>query len=229
VADQCFRPLQGIALRSTLVDACGVPVIGAHSTVVSESFVRFNAAPEVEDPDEFTVKTANGRLCLSEIGCPTLKRMNLTIEVCRADPRQFEMMAGATLVLDADDNAVGYKVTEDFGNCPAYAVEIWSRIPVEECGVEGTQQWVYFLFPYVTNGRLGEVTIENGPVSFTVNGETKSTAGWGVGPYNVIEDGGIPSPLLDPIVAGDHYLVQLTTLAPPTETCGATALSALGS
>jgi len=204
-------------------------VIGDTSTVVSESFVKFNATPQIEDPDEFTVKTANGRLCLSEIGCPTLKRMNLSVDVCRADPRQFEMMGGASIVLDGDGNAVGYRVTEDFGGCPAYAIEIWSRIPVEECGVEGTQEWVYFLFPYVTNGRLGDVTIENGPVSFTLAGETKSTVGWGVGPYNVIEDGGDPSPLLTPMVAGDHYHVQKTTLAPPTETCGATALAALGS
>lgn len=185
-----FRALQGIAIRTTRLDECGTPVEGACSTVVSESFVRFNASPEIEEPDEFTVKTASGALCLSEIGCPSLKRMNVTIDICRADPDMFEMMTGAELVADADGNAVGYRVNSELGGCPKTAVEIWSRVPIEECASgAGSQQWVYFLFPYLTNGRLGDVTIENGPVSFSVTAESLAGGNWGSGPYDVVDTG----------------------------------------
>jgi hypothetical protein len=334
MATECFRALQGIAMRVTRLDACGTPVIGAKSTVVSESFVTFGAAAEIEDPDEFTVKTANGRLCLSETGCPTLKRMNISFEVCRADPEMFEIAGGTTLVLDAEDNAVGYRVNSELGDCPRFALEIWSRVPIDDCASEGgSQQWVYFLFPFVTNGRLGDVTIENGPVTFVLTAESQPNPNWGAGPYNVVDTGaenesqtvtitGVPDggtftltfdgqttaaidfdataaevvtalnalsniapgdvvggggplpgtpvtiafaaaladedvpqmtaddalltggtdpavaitttaagggagPLLEEMGSTDHYHVQLTTVAPPTESCGATALAAL--
>jgi hypothetical protein len=53
---------------------------------------------------------------------------------------------------------------------------------------------------------------------------TEHASGWGVGPYNVVNKLSAPtgpSPLLDAITSEDHMHLQLTTLAPPSPSCGA--------
>jgi hypothetical protein len=56
---------------------------------------------------------------------------------------------------------------------------------------------------------------------------TEHGSGWGVGPYNVVNKltgttG--PAPLLVAIDPLDHMLMELTTVAPPSPTCGAISL-----
>jgi len=72
--------------------------------------------------------------------------------------------------------------------------------------------------PFVQGGTLGDFTIENAAVNFTITGaQTKTGSGWDVGPYNI--QGSPAAPLLTPILKGDHLHVQYTTVAPPAPGC----------
>src|ERR671924_37857 len=100
MATQCFRSIQGLALRVTRLDDCCRPVTGTTCDfATSESFVTLNLSAEIEEPDEFIVKLANGKLCINETGCATLKRFNVEIEICNANPDLFEIIGGVIKVV----------------------------------------------------------------------------------------------------------------------------------
>lgn len=221
----CFRSLQGLALRVTRLDSCCKPVGGNCSTVVSESFVTVSLSPEVEDPEEFTVKLANGKICLSELSCASLKRYNVEMEICNADPDLFNIFAGTGRVADFSGNIVGFQVDEDLGDCSRFALEFWTRVPLESC-TTGAQQYLYWLLPCVSNGRLGDFNVENGPLTFTLTAEATSSSVWAKGQYNVVPQNiaGTPGKLLLDLPADVPLHVQLTTVAPPLEFCGCQAL-----
>lgn len=222
----CFQSLQGLALRATLLDACCNPVEGECSTVVSESYISIALTAEIEEADEFTVKLANGQLCLSETGAPTLKRYGVVATICKADPDLLNIFAGLNTVLDWDGNAVGVEVPTALSDGAKFALEVWTRVPSTACEPGAEVQYLYWLMPCLEDGRIGDFTIENGPLNFTLSANATASSTWGAGPYDVVAQdiGGTPGPLLAPIPDDVPLHIQLTTVAPPTEACGCQAL-----
>lgn len=223
----CFQSLQGLALRATLLDECCNPVEGECSTVVSESYISLALTAEIEEADEFTVKLANGSLCLSETGTPTLKRYGVVATICRADPDLLNIFAGLNTVLDWDGNAVGFEVPTSLSDGAKFALEIWTRVPSDACEPGASVQYLYWLLPCLEDGRIGDFTIENGPLNFTLSANATASSTWGTGPYDVVgqDISGTPGPLLAPVPDDVPLHVQLTTVAPPTEVCGCQALT----
>ena len=225
MATRCFRSIQGLALRVTRLDACCAPATGTLCDyAVSESFVTLNLTAELEDPDEFIVKLANGKLCINETGCATLKRFNLEIEVCNADPDLFNIVSGVNTVTDYNGDVVGFEIDENLGDCNRFALEFWTKVVGDECvdPETGAQQYLYWLLPCVSNGRLGDITIENGPLTWTLTGEALPSSTWARGPFDVVPSDALntPSTLLSPIGPDTALHVQFTTIAPPVEECG---------
>lgn len=225
MATRCFRSIQGLALRVTRLDPCCTPITGTTCDfVTSESFVTLNLTAEIEEPDEFIVKLANGKLCINETGCASLKRYNVELEICNADPDLFEIVSGVNTVTDFNGDVVGFQVDEDLGECNKFALEFWTKVIGDECvdPLTGEQQFLYWLLPCVSNGRVGDLTIENGPLTWTLTAEALPSAAWGVGPYDVVPINALntPGPLLVPLGDETALHVQFTTIPPPTEQCG---------
>lgn len=233
MATRCFQSVQGLCLRVTSLDSCCRAVTGAGPTqsqfVVSDSFIDLSLTAELEEPDEFVVKTANGKLCLNEIGCATLKRYTVEVNLCNADPDLFRIIGGVTPVNDAGNNVVGYEITQALGNCGKFSLEFWTRVPSDACSnTAGETQYLYWLLPCLQNGRVGDITIENGPLNFSFSADAIPSSAWQKGPYNVVDqtDGGaiVAGPLLNAITCKTALHVQLTTVAPPCvdDICGTT-------
>jgi hypothetical protein len=229
----CMKPIGGTRLRATKVDACGVPITGVGScTIVTKGFVSVERTAQFMDPDEFTVKNAAGELCINERTHPLFQWYNLTVNFCEVDPELINMMTGSPLVLDdtaVTPRAVGWRTRENANINANWALELWTRMAGASC-VGGAVQYGYYAMPFVVEGVVGDVTVENGPVSFSVTqARSKSAEGWGVGPYDVLNTvvAPAPSPLLTPMIAGDHDHFQMTTLAPPAVpgTCGCVTLA----
>lgn len=225
----CFSAIQGLAARFTRLGSCCDPIYGACSTVVSESFVTFSATAEIEEATEILVKTAAGKICINDLGVATLKRYNIEMEFCQANPDIFKITAGVNTVLDYANQVVGYSTGQALGGTTRFALEIWSRIPLDHCDGVGGEQFVYWLFPCLTNGRLGDVTIEDGAISFTLTAQAIPSTAWGVGPYDVVAQNATltSGPLRLAIPEDTGYHVQVTDIAPPTANpanCGCTDL-----
>lgn len=220
----CYSSIRGLASRATRLDVCGIPVTGgATNKAVTCGFVKIELASQVEDGDEFLVKGANGELCINKKGAPALKRYDMTMDFCQVDPEFFELVAGVRLLTDPAGKSVGFTVDDD-PRVDKFALEVWSEVPGSACS-GGLAQYLYWLLPYVENGITGDFTIENGPVTFPMLASTAgaNTPGWGRGPYNVvpIDVGGTPGILPAPgVLAGEHLLQRLTTVAPPACACG---------
>jgi len=79
----------------------------------------------------------------------------------------------------------------------------------------------YLVLPFLRAGVVGDFTIENAAVSFTISGAvTLDGNSWGMGPYNTMEVGGVPAKLPEALDTNDHLAVLFTTMAPPEPTDG---------
>lgn len=224
----CFSSIKGLAMRATRLDACGQWASGGSAMATTDGFVRVQFSAEIEEGEEFQVKTAGGRLCVSEKDCSSLKWLNVEAEFCQVDPELFELLTGNRIVEDWEGEAVGFTISEDLACGINFALEIWTQVSGGACGGTG-YRYVYWLFPYVTNGIMGDVAFENGPTTFTVTANTDANENWARGPYNVMptDANNTPGRLVAPgVEAGEHLYASLTSIAPPAvTTCGYQAQS----
>jgi hypothetical protein len=219
-----MRRFKGKAMRLTLEDVCGAVVHGPASTVVSSGFIKVTLHPNYENNTSYLIRNANDELEINEEGLPLLRWWDATLEFVRVDPALVNLITGAPLVLDdaATPNVIGWRSREGVTN--QFGLEGWTDLAGAAC-VAGTKSYGYWLLPFMINGQLGDVVVENAAATFTVTAHTHNSSPWGVGPYNVRNNvGAVASPLLTPINALDHFHTEVTTLAPPVPTIGAVLL-----
>lgn len=229
MASNCFTPIRGRRMRVTRVDTIGRPVPGPCSTVVTAGFVSLEMTAEIEEGEETTVRTAGGDLCVSERGCDQLKWINISVEFCQVDPDLFSMINPTwTKLLDCNGETIGWEESHNYSCDSGFALEVWSDVTgytPKDPNAQGA--WVYYLLPFLVGGTLGDMTIENGAVSFTITGRTKKGSQWGRGPYNVMcnPPDGACGPLITPFNSESPRRIFLTTCRPPEIVCGCQPLS----
>lgn len=223
-----FSLLRVPAVRVTKLDACGV-VVSTASSAASKGIITIEQEPEVEDREDFFTKNADGEFCIKDTSPPQLKWINLTLTFCSVDPELYNLITAEPLVLDdaVAPKAVGFRTREGSIAASNFAFESWSRVAGASACAGGVVQYGYFLLPWVKEGMVGTMTMENGAANFTVTARTSSDSLWSTGPYNIrkVEAGvnaGQPAALLTAISSTDHRHMQLTTLAPPLPATGAT-------
>ena len=222
-----FSLIRGRRMRVTRLDGCGGPVLGPDSVVTTKGFISVGLEAQTEEGEDITVTNANGDIEVSDIPPPKFTGYEVEISLTKVNPNLVNLFTGQPLVTDEDDEeAIGFRVNSGISlDESGFALELWSGVPAAVCEPGQDQTFGYMLVPFLKGGVLGDFTVENGPVSFTISGAvSKDGSSWGVGPFDVIETTGGPAPLKDPIDSQDHLHMQLTTLAPPEPSPGATAL-----
>lgn len=226
---------QGRRMRVTKLDSCGRPVYGDGSSVTSDGFVSVAASLTTSDTDAIEVKNANGRRVVYVPPKSTFGGYGIEIEMAEVDPELYSLVTGQPIFYDADGNAVGFgSDTSVDPDASGFALEIWAGVTGNEgCDDEDAEgSWGYILFPYIKGGNVGDHTIENDAVTFTLTGaSTADGNGWGKGPYDVtLNNGATPS---DPKVAGPlltalsptlHELFIPVLVAPPEALAGSRPL-----
>lgn len=221
---QCFTPVRGRAMRVTKLDGCGRPVYGPDSVGVTAGFVSMEFSAETDDGEEINVTNAAGQTCVRETPCPQFLGYSVEVEFCQVDPAILAIMTGQEPIVDDEGTANGFRVNSDISGCDSgFALEVWTGTPGAQCDEDSAGDCAggYLLLPYMQGGIFGDFTIENAAISFTITGAaTKTGSGWGVGPYDVVDNNGEAGPLLTPIANGDHLHVQFTSVCPPEPSCG---------
>lgn len=220
----CATPIKGTHLRIVKVDACGVPVTGASSLVVTtKGFVQVEMEPQYEDGEEFFERTADGTACVNQKDAPTLKRMQLTVDFCEVDPSAASFVVDGRLLTEGSEvTGTGFAVKEGEPTT-RFSLEVWQRVSGSgQCDATGAQRYIYNAWPNVGNVQIGTYTIQNGrsTLQFIAETEAASTS-WGDGPGT----GTSWLPLGEVVESDEHWLWNITTEAPPTEACGPTALT----
>lgn len=212
-------------LRLTKLDACGVPITGVanKSMLVSAGLVKVSITAEYEEGEDTVQKNGNGDICFQHKDPDQIKYLSTEVQFCGVDPEAWSMITGQPLVLDAEGNAVGLRLSSR----PLEArvgLEVWTDVPGQACA-GGQQPFGYFCLPFLGSGRVGDLELAVSAAEFTLTSQTKPGTGWGVGPYNVVrDDTDAAAPLADALTATDHAILLQTTVAPPAPTNGAVLL-----
>lgn len=221
MANECFSLVRGRVMRITRLDGCGAVIPGPDSSVVSDGFITVGVTAQTDEGTTISVTNAAGKICILDEPCPTFTGYDVQVEFCGVNPVLYGLMTCQEVVENADGDAVGFRVSSSVDACDCgFAVEVWSSVPAGACDSSGGQNYGYFLIPFVKGGIVGDFTIGNDAVNFTLTGaSSKDGTEWGVGPYDVVMDTSGPSPLLTPMDEYDHLHMQLTTVPPPDASC----------
>lgn len=214
---RCASPIKGTHLRVIRLDECGVPVTGA-AAVVTTGFVQVQASPQYEDGEEFLVKNAAGDACVNDVDDDLLKRFDITIDLCSVDPDMAEMVLGTRrLTTGSPVTGTGFAVAEGT-NAARFSVEVWQRVAgAGACDASGAQQYIYNAWPNVGSAKIGDYTIENGVSQLQLIGKSKAASPLWTAGADWLDAGG-PE-------ADEHWLWNITTVAPPDAACGAVVVA----
>ncbi|WP_205528436.1 hypothetical protein [Desertimonas flava] len=183
---------------------------------MSKGFVQIAFEDNIETGTEYSAKAADGTPCVAEKARDTLKWVAATIDFCKVDPELFELMTGVRTLENYAGDTVGFTK----GSLPSvnFALEVWSKVS----GDLSKGEWIYWLLPLLTNGRVSTPTIQDDVATFQFTGNTIVNPNWGIGPYNVVAQDELLTAgrLLDPVLADEHVYHRVTEIAPPTITCG---------
>lgn len=214
-------------MRATRLDGSGRPVYGPESVVVTRGQITTSFTSNVEEGEPISQPNGNGDTCLSVPATPTLSGFSVESTFCKVDFALFELLTGNPVVLNDDGTIVGIDEGTDIDLAEVnFALELWTGAQVSDtlrAGAEG--EWGYILCPFLSGGTLGDITVENAAITFTVTGmQTKNGAAWGSGPYDVDLVGGVAAPLFKPLTSKKHRRITTVEIAPPTDVSGYLAL-----
>lgn len=219
--------MRGKRLRMTRLDGCGRPVFGEASTAVTKGFITVSFTANTSETDEILVTNAGGDRCVYEPAETSITGYGVEIEFCEVDPDLFSLVTGQDVVLDSFGNSSGFDIdtSVDLSGL-GFALELWMGAGTAEgdsCGVGGGEgNFGYLLLPYLRGGIVGDFSVENGNITFTITGaNTRDGNTWGNGPYSDIQmSGGAPSAMLTPVKPTTALRLILTDVAPPEVVAG---------
>jgi hypothetical protein len=212
-------------VRLTIEDVCGVPAWGDAVQAVSDGFVSVAITANYTDIAEKRQNNGRGRACVRRPASATFDDLTAVVTFCGMQPAMYSAMTGFPVVVSAETgDVIGFDDDTSVDlQAIRWGLEGWTEaFDVLECDDSGLPPYWYHLWPSFYGGRVGDYTLEDATVNFTVtDAHTAGGAGWGVGPYNVTRDAdGDPSPLLDALTKFKHGRRFVTTVAPPEVTDG---------
>jgi len=217
--DKCVSGIKACRLRIVRLDACGAPVVGAKSVVTSKGFISVTSTADIEAGQEYLVKDACGDLCVNEKDRDRFKRLTLAMKFCIMDFAAAEITTGNRVQVDGTGNAIGFTISENVDPTTNWSLELWQKIAGQACDVGGDQEWMYWAWPFLNTGTLGNFTFDNNAFEFDVDGVTTSGVAadtWGAtnrGPFAVLDAAAA-------LLPGEHMSATVTTVQPPAAACG---------
>lgn len=225
MSNRQFPLIGGRVMRGTRLDACGRPDWGDKTQISTEGFVSIAQTANYDDGSEKAVTNAAGRKCVYRPAEPELVSVSLAVTFCRVDPEFYTLLTGYPAEYDAvTGDVVGFRADRSVRPLDVgVALESWSDAQdTAACDAAGDVPYGYGLWPFLSGGRVGDYTIEDNAVTFSVTDlVSRDGSQWGVGPYNVVKDAaGDPAPLSSPITDTQPWLSRLTMVPPPEATEG---------
>lgn len=203
--------LRGKRMRATRVDRAGRPIIGDGNAVVTKGMITVAYTTITEEGEAISLTNSNGETCVSEPATPSFNGFSVEATFCDVDFALFNLLTGQELIFDENNVAIGItEATNVDMTAVNFALEMW-------LGSANGMEYGYVLTPFLSGGVVGDFTIENAAITFTVTGmKTKNGSGWGAGPYAVeMLKSGTASALRVPLKAWDHRKIMVTSVAPP--------------
>lgn len=200
------------------------------TTQVVSKFASIATTPEYHDGDEVIVDNADGSNCIADRAPNYLKRIGLNLKLCAIDPDGVVIVTGERL-LGAGSPVTGSGIAFGEGLLTArFSLEVWQDVAgIGACDPSGVQRYFYWAYPNVGNPKVGAYTIDKGAPTLELTADTKAASPlWGDGPGSI---SWLPTGAAavaagrDKIASDEHFAFNITTVPPPTPTCGATVVA----
>lgn len=227
MASKCFTLVRGRRMRVYRLDFCGRRVYGADSQAVSKGFVSIGLTANTTESSEISVEDADGEVIVLEPAEENLAGYGAEIVFRQVDPEMFAIITGQNPYLDYNGDAIGFSVNTKI-KAKRFALEVWAGVHGGDAceNPEAQGDFGYMLLPHLKGGIVGDITVENGAINFTITG-ARSLDGnyWGTGAFPVVLNAAsTPALLPTALDRDDHFLAITTGVAPPEVVCGARPL-----
>lgn len=211
--------LRGKRVRATAVSPSGVPFYGESSVVTTKGVVTLTYTTNTEDGTAISLPNFGGENCINETATSNFTGFSVEAEFCDVDFALLELLTGQKAYVDDNGLVIGITESTDVDLAAVnFALEVW-------LGSTNPGEYGYVLTPFLSGGHIGDVTVANDAITFTVSGmSTKNGNGWGKGPYKVEKVAGVDSVLRTAMLANDHRRTITTAVAPPEVFSGSTPL-----
>src|SRR5689334_4259329 len=151
-----FSLVRGKVARVTKTDGCGAKVLGPKNSITTDGWVSAALTANVDEGTAISVLNAAGKACITDTPAPDFTGYGVVLTFCQVDPELYTVLTGNPIVYAADGTTpVGFDVNSDVDlSVSGFALEIWSSVPAGLCS-GGSQQYGYFLLPFLQGGVLG--------------------------------------------------------------------------
>lgn len=215
---QCVSPIKAEVARFTLVDECGVPILGSGSAQITvDAFTQITNTPNYEEGQRFLLRKANGEPCVNQRDPGFFNWLVQVTTLCSLDPDLLAAVTGDhVLTSTVGAESIGVAFGEGLLT-RRFSKEVWQPVSGEgACDPGGLQRFVYWAFPNEGDAQLQAFNFENDVFTFGFQSITRAASTlWDLG-----------APWLDgnDVVSwgpGKHFAFAVTTVAPPEPGCGA--------
>ena len=211
-------------VRFYAIDQCtDVPSAGANA-IIQGGVINFTATPQIEEGENNIVRTMCGQICARDQQCDDLNGYELEIQICNPHYELQTLLTGQSGIVDPDSlNTVGVLQDTSVACSPWVGVEVFERIPREECVAIGAVNpyyrrriWGKVRFnPTFTEDREGTIRL----TTWTGMSAPAKVDGYSDGPFNdLFVDLATLFPSVDRF---DHAeVIDLGVVSPITGLCG---------
>lgn len=178
--------IQALILRVARLAADGTTPAGQTNMYVTDALIKVDYTPEYDTGTEVVKKNGGGGLCIAYKIPDTLKRYNVSLEICSPDPELEELLAGGRIfqttgatpiTVGGAPGAVGVDAVPN-----GVSIEAFSRAVVGN-RVATTYPFFWDVLPRVYLKRdVRNIDENGGPISFS--GFATENPLWGNGPQN---------------------------------------------
>jgi hypothetical protein len=218
----CGTPIQGRILRVIALNSCGVPVSGTATSggaggvaqIVMDGFTQVQQSPQYEDGSRKVTRKANGDVCVNELLEPSiLTEIKETIDFCVTNPGLIVATLNARLLTASlSPTGTGFAVMQGV-TAAHWSLEVWQSLSGDlACDPNtGAVLYAYNAWPHLWNAKFGDNTMGADPTMLQLIAQTKKASPlWTAG-----------NPWLGnaPPQSSDHWLYNITSVAPPASAC----------
>lgn len=124
-------------IRVTPLDALGHPVTGTGLAYIDANITQMDYNPEIQAGPDLTQVGGKGYPCMSIRGRDTLKRQNVMVALCMANPWLEKLLVGGQFFTDGltPGTVIGYQEPRALVAYPAVAVDLWQQLVVGDAVV----------------------------------------------------------------------------------------------
>jgi len=211
----CASPIEGLVMRITKLNACGVVVTGATAAqLILDGFTEVTPSPQYDTGDRVITRKANGTICQNYKQPDQYTNDELTMNFCVWNPALIPLaIAGRLLTSTQSPTGTGF-ARGTWSNAAILAahwsLEIW-QAPPQSCDASGTVLYPYHAWPHIANGKIGDFNINLDANILQIMGDTMDAS-----PLWTLGDSYLGT---GQVVQGDHHLYNLSSTAPPTAAC----------